>query len=261
MRVQANGIGINYQIDGTERAPWLIFSNSLATDLTMWDAQARELAGAFRVLRYDQRGHGKTEAPAGRYTFDMLIADVLALMDALGIKRANFCGLSMGGATALGLAQRHPDRIDTRHRVRFGCASTAQSAQQWEERIAVAQKDGHGAAGRADGHALVSAGRGREKSAISRQGARDGPRDAGEWIHRMRGGAGRSRFPFCGREHKRAGPVHRGREGRRRGGRDRDEGSSRRCPARAMSSLPGAGHISNLDDPSGFTKALSGFLA
>ena len=110
MQVNANGIGINYQVDGTA-GPWLVFSNSLATDLSMWDAQARDFASAYRVLRYDQRGHGKTEAPAGRYTFDILIADALALMDALHIESANFCGLSMGGATALGLAQRHPDRI------------------------------------------------------------------------------------------------------------------------------------------------------
>src|SRR6478752_10128441 len=111
MKIKANGISINYQVDGPDGAPWLVLSNSLATNLTMWDEQARELGRAFRVLRYDQRGHGKTEATAGRYTFDLLIADVLALMDALAIQRANFCGLSMGGATALGLAQRHPDRV------------------------------------------------------------------------------------------------------------------------------------------------------
>ena len=123
----------------------------------MWDAQARDLSGAFRVLRYDQRGHGKTEAPAGRYSFDMLIADALALMDALEIERANFCGLSMGGATALGLAQRHPDRIARAIVCDSGCASTPQCAQQWEERIAVGAEGRHGAAGRADRHALVSA--------------------------------------------------------------------------------------------------------
>ena len=142
MPIQANGISINYQIDGQEGAPWLVLSNSLATDLTMWDAQARDLSGSFRVLRYDQRGHGKTEAPAGRYSFDMLIADALALMDALKVERANFCGLSMGGATALGLAQRHPDRIARAIVCDSGCASTPQSAQQWEERIAAAQQGG-----------------------------------------------------------------------------------------------------------------------
>src|SRR4051812_43814744 len=142
MHIKANGININATVDGEEGAPWLVFSNSLATDLTMWDQQAAEFSASFRVLRYDQRGHGKTEAPAGRYTFDILIADALALMDALKITQANFCGLSMGGATALGLAQRHPDRISRAIVCDSGCASTPQSAQQWEERIAVAQKSG-----------------------------------------------------------------------------------------------------------------------
>src|SRR4051812_13130137 len=144
MHVKANGISINYTIDGKDGAPWLIFSNSLATDLTMWDQQARDFSDTFRVLRYDQRGHGKTEAPAGRYTFDLLIADALALMDGLNIAKAHFCGLSMGGATAMGLAQRHPDRLERVIVCDSGCASTPQSAQQWEERIALAQKGGMG---------------------------------------------------------------------------------------------------------------------
>src|SRR4029450_8104340 len=110
MKIKANGISINYQVDGPDGAPWLVLSNSLATNLAMWDDQARELSRAFRGLRYDQRGHGATEAAAGRYTFELLIADALALMDALAIRKAHFGGLSMGGATGLGLAQKHPDR-------------------------------------------------------------------------------------------------------------------------------------------------------
>src|SRR5215470_6597903 len=142
MHITANGIRINYALDGKEGAPWLVFSNSLATDLSMWDAQAQEFASSHRVLRYDQRGHGKTDATAGRYSFDMLMADALALMDTLNVTRAAFCGLSMGGATALGLAQRHPDRIARAIVCDSGCASTPQSAQQWEERIAAAQQGG-----------------------------------------------------------------------------------------------------------------------
>jgi 3-oxoadipate enol-lactonase len=142
MRIKANGIDINYLLEGPEGAPCVIFSNSLATDLTMWDDQAAALEGRFRVLRYDQRGHGQTEGPAGRYTFDILMADIIGLMDALSIKRAHWCGISMGGATGMGLAQRHPDRFD-----RFAICdtpgmSTSQTAQQWEERIAIAQKKG-----------------------------------------------------------------------------------------------------------------------
>src|SRR5262249_62236377 len=108
MRVKANGITFNYRVDGPESAPWLVLSNSLATNVSMWDPQVAALAGAFRILRYDQRGHGETEAPAGRYSFDQLIADVLGLMDALSIKRAHFAGVSMGGGSRLGPAQRPP---------------------------------------------------------------------------------------------------------------------------------------------------------
>ena len=142
MKIKAKGITVNYQLDGPDGAPWLILSNSLATDLTMWDEQARGLGRAFRVLRYDQRGHGGTEASRGRYTFEQLIADALALMDALAIKRAHFAGLSMGGATALGLALQHPDRLEKVIVCDSPCQSTPTSSQQWEERIVLAQKQG-----------------------------------------------------------------------------------------------------------------------
>ncbi len=142
MKIKANGITINYQIDGPDTAPCLVFSNSLATSLAMWDEQAAALKDSFRVLRYDQRGHGSTDAPAGRYAYDTLLADALGLLDALSIKKAHFAGLSMGGATALGLAERHPDRFDRIIVCDSPCQSTPQSSQQWEERIAVAQKQG-----------------------------------------------------------------------------------------------------------------------
>ena len=142
MKIKANGIAINCQIDGAEGAPWIVFSNSLATSLAMWDDQAAALKGSYRVLRYDQRGHGGSDAPAGRYAFDTLLADALALLDALHIEKAHFAGLSMGGATALGLAERHPERFERIIVCDSPCQSTPQSAQQWEERIAVAQKQG-----------------------------------------------------------------------------------------------------------------------
>lgn len=142
MRIKANGIQFHYQIEGPDNAPWLVFSNSLATNLSMWDPQVAALHGTFRVLRYDQRGHGGTEATAGRYTFDQLIDDAIALLDALSIRRTHFAGLSMGGATALGLALRHPERLDRVIVADSPCASSQLSARQWEERIAIAAKDG-----------------------------------------------------------------------------------------------------------------------
>src|SRR5215510_12444740 len=142
MQTNANGISINYQVDGREGAPWLIFSNSLITNLTMWDDQVAALKDNYRILRYDQRGHGSTQALDGKYTFDMLTADVVGLMDALSIKRAHFCGLSMGGMTALFLAQRHADRFDRIIACDCGPASTPVSAQQWKERIDLAGENG-----------------------------------------------------------------------------------------------------------------------
>ena len=142
MRIKANGLNFNYTIDGPEGAPWLVFSNSLCTTVAMWDEQAATLKSKYRVLRYDQRGHGGTDAPAGRYAYDTLIADAVGLMDALGIKKAWFGGLSMGGATALGLAQQHPDRVNGIMICDHACKSTPASSQQWEERIVVAQTKG-----------------------------------------------------------------------------------------------------------------------
>src|ERR1700716_1115723 len=140
MRINANGLNIHYQIDGPEGAPWLLFSNSLATNLSMWDEQAAELKKSFRVLRYDQRGHGGTQATDGRYKFDQLAADVIALFDALSIKRAHVAGISMGGMTVLALAQQYPDRVDRLIPCDCGPASSPASSQQWEERIAIAEK-------------------------------------------------------------------------------------------------------------------------
>src|SRR5262249_26082812 len=142
MQVKANGITINYQVDGPEGAPWLVFSNSLATNLAMWDDQARELGKTFRVLRYDQRGHAATEAPAGRSPFHLLPADAVALRHPASIKKAHCAGLCMGGATALGLAEKHPDRLDRVIVCDSPCQSTPASTQQWEERIVIAQKQG-----------------------------------------------------------------------------------------------------------------------
>ena len=142
MKIEANGIHFNCKIEGKEGAPWVVFSNSLMTNLSMWDDQAAALKDRFRILRYDQRGHGGTDAPAGPYSFDTLVADVIGLFDALSIARAHFVGLSMGGMTAVGLAEQHSDRLIRVVPCDCGPASTPQSAQQWDERIQLARKEG-----------------------------------------------------------------------------------------------------------------------
>jgi 3-oxoadipate enol-lactonase len=142
MFIKTKGFTFHCEVDGAFGLPWLILSNSLATDLHMWDRQAADLKDTFRVLRYDQRGHGQTDAPEDRYTFDLLIADIIDLMDALAVAKAHWCGISMGGATAMGAVQKHPDRFDRLIICDTPGQSTPASAQQWEERIASVQKGG-----------------------------------------------------------------------------------------------------------------------
>jgi 3-oxoadipate enol-lactonase len=258
MKIEANGITINYQFDGPDRAPCLVFSNSLATTFAMWDDQAAALKDSYRVLRYDQRGHGGTDAPAGRYAYDTLLADALGLLDALSIKKAHFAGLSMGGATALGLAERHPDRFDRIVVCDSPCQSTPQSSQQWEERIAVAQKQGI--------EALVEPTIGRWFPAETvaknpphldkvRAMIRNTPVNgfigcaAALADHDYASAAGTVKHPvlFLGGE------------------KDAATAPMRKLNANVAGSrfveLAGAGHISNMDRPAEFTKAIRDFLS
>jgi 3-oxoadipate enol-lactonase len=107
-----DGCTIHAEIEGPERAPVLMLSNSLGTDLHMWDEQARPLTRHFRLVRYDRRGHGKSDAPKGPYTMERLGRDVLGVLDGLGIRKINWCGLSMGGMVGMWLGANAGNRID-----------------------------------------------------------------------------------------------------------------------------------------------------
>ena len=95
--IDADGCPIYVEVEGREGAPALMLSNSLGTNLHMWDEQTPEWAKHFRVIRYDRRGHGKSGVPKGPYSMERFGRDVLAVLDALKIKKTNWCGLSMGG--------------------------------------------------------------------------------------------------------------------------------------------------------------------
>src|SRR5262249_45445902 len=110
--IQSNGARLNAQIEGPERAPVLMLCNSLGTDLHMWDDQAKAITQHFRLLRYDRRGHGKSEAPKGPYNMEMLGRDALAVMDGMGVQKVNWCGLSMGGMVGMWLGANAPQRIE-----------------------------------------------------------------------------------------------------------------------------------------------------
>ena len=107
-----DGCRIAYRIEGPVGAPVLILSNSLGTAMAMWDVQMSRFARHFRVVRYDSRGHGRSDAPEGGYSIDRLGRDVIELADALGIGRFHFCGLSKGGMVGQWLGWRAPDRLD-----------------------------------------------------------------------------------------------------------------------------------------------------
>ena len=173
----------------------------------MWDDQAAALKDSYRVLRYDQRGHGGTQAPDGPYSFDILVADVIGLMDALSIKRANFVGLSMGGMTALFLAQRHRDRFDRIVACDCGPNSTPASAQQWKERIDLASAKGMDALAEATINRWFPPDFVATKSAGARQGARHDHLDAVQGLCRLRAGALGLRPAPRPRRHRRVRPL------------------------------------------------------
>jgi 3-oxoadipate enol-lactonase len=110
--LDVNGTDLRVRIDGLAGAPWLVLSNSLGATLDMWDPQVVALSRDFRLLRYDTRGHGGSAVPPGPYTIEQLGTDVIGLLDLLGIERADFCGLSMGGATGMWLGAHAPSRLD-----------------------------------------------------------------------------------------------------------------------------------------------------
>ena len=138
--VEANGITFHYTIEGS--GPWVTLSHSLTTDSSMWNELAVALAPTFTVLRYDTRGHGKSSAPDGAYSFEQLAADVLGLLDALKIEHTHFVGLSMGGMIAQHLALLAPQRL---HRLVIASSTSRvppEAGPLWDERIAIARSQG-----------------------------------------------------------------------------------------------------------------------
>ena len=110
--IDADGCPLWVEVEGPPHAPVLMLSNSLGTDLHMWDAQAERFAETFRLVRYDQRGHGRSGGPAGPLSMERLGRDALAIADGLGLRKFHWCGLSLGGMVGMWLAARAPERID-----------------------------------------------------------------------------------------------------------------------------------------------------
>lgn len=135
-----DGVSLHYRLEGPESAPVLVLSNSLGTNLEMWEPQMPALVQRYRVLRYDTRGHGQSGLPPAPYQVDRLGKDVVALLDALNIPEAMFCGLSMGGMTGMWLGVNAPQRFT--RLVLCNTAAKIGTPEVWNTRIAAVEKGG-----------------------------------------------------------------------------------------------------------------------
>lgn len=134
------GCRIAFRFDGPADAPVIVLSNSLSSNLSMWDDQIAALAAHYRVLRYDQRGHGQSAVTPGPYSFELLADDVHALLSQLGIGPVHFVGLSMGGMTGQTLGVRYPDMVKSL--VLCDTSAHMPPPEMWDERIALARNAG-----------------------------------------------------------------------------------------------------------------------
>src|SRR3954471_19224537 len=132
-------VEVDHTVDGPEDAPVVLLSNSLGATRAMWDPQVPVLAERYRVVTYDTRGHGTSPAPAGPYTLDDLVDDLVALLDRLGAQRAHVAGLSLGAMPPLGLAGGEPQRV---HRLAVLCSSAKTEPQGFLDRAAAARAEG-----------------------------------------------------------------------------------------------------------------------
>lgn len=135
-----DGVRIAYALEGPAGAPTLVLSNSLGTTMDMWAPQLPVLTQSFRVLRYDMRGHGRSDVPPGPYTVATLGRDVVALLRHVECARAHFCGLSMSGLVGLWLALHEPAFLD--HLVLANTAARIGPAKIWDDRIARIEAEG-----------------------------------------------------------------------------------------------------------------------
>jgi 3-oxoadipate enol-lactonase len=140
MKIESNGIQVTYTISG--KGPWVVMSHSLACDYSMWDEQAKILETRYRVLRFDTRGHGGSYAPEGPYTLDMLSADLVGLLDSLSVETAHFVGLSMGGMIGMTFALQHPKRLRTLVLCDTSSRIPAEAGPVWAGRIKIAAEQG-----------------------------------------------------------------------------------------------------------------------
>jgi 3-oxoadipate enol-lactonase len=138
--IDVEGCPIHVVVEGPENAPVLMLSNSIGADLRMWDGQVAPFTEHFRLVRYDRRGHGKSGVPQGPYTMERLGRDVVGMLDALGIEKVNWVGLSMGGMVGQWLGANAPERVEKL--VLSNTSSYYSDKQAWNDRLKFARNNG-----------------------------------------------------------------------------------------------------------------------
>jgi 3-oxoadipate enol-lactonase len=134
------GTGLHYQVDGPSDAPPLLLINSLGTTIDLWDDHVPRLAGRYRVIRYDARGHGRSGGSGGEFTLDQIGRDALEVLDAAGVESAHIAGISIGGLTSMWLGLNAPSRVKS-----LFIANTAArvgNTQRWVDRIELVRRSG-----------------------------------------------------------------------------------------------------------------------
>ena len=252
-------MNLNYLIEGD--GPWVTMSHSLACNISMWDEQAALLVNnGYRVLRFDTRGHGRSAAPAGGYTLDELAEDVHELFATLGITRTHWVGLSMGGMIGETYALQHPDVFESMVLADTTSRRPPGADRMWGERIAIAREHGM--------EALVESTLARwftdpyrqsRPDVMARIGAdiRNTPVDGyGGCCHAISKVDVLDRLPeircpvlIMVGEHDHGTPPDMARE------------IHRNLPGSSLLVIPSAAHLSNIEQPEIFNRALLEFLA
>jgi 3-oxoadipate enol-lactonase len=135
-----NGIAMHYRDEGPSHAPAIVFVNSLGTDFRIWDGVVEALGERYRIIRYDKRGHGLTDAPPAPYAMADHVADLEALLELLGVGEVMPVGLSVGGMIVTQYAARHPGRV--RRLVLCDTAHKIGNDELWNSRIAAVEREG-----------------------------------------------------------------------------------------------------------------------
>ncbi len=252
----ANGIRIHYEIHGREGLPWTVWSHSLACSVRMWDPQIQAFQDRSRMLVYDMRGHGASDSPAGPYSLDMLADDVLALMKHVGISRAHFIGLSIGGMIGQTLALRKVPVIDKYVLADTTHTQNADAIKLWEERIRIAESKGM--------QALVASTMERWFTAAFRQTPQ------AQRIAELVAATPVAGYVGCGRAIMKLGTTARLKEIQApvlalTGVEDAAAPGTRyigeNVPGAKLVVIPNASHIANVEQPEAFNRAIESFLS